>query len=287
MRTGCTGLCLGHHASFIPHCWRLSQRHPGTAQAVPCRWSIILCACFWHQLVGTLINPWSLRLAYRDWTRQYLTAASCPVLSKQLLAYRWVVPSVWTPIVTVLVLSSLHAWPGSPARACSLILAGLLLWQLIEYSLHRFLFHAHPQGQPAIVAHFLFHGCHHKFPSDPLRLVFPPLPASAIAAGIWAALRLVLSQVGALCAQVPAMPVLCAVSSPACNIAVHCACQRSSALLTLYYQLQIVVVMAWPSLIWPCTPASSACPFLKCMLAMLAGHRTASICRCHCWVLGL
>ena len=42
---------------------------------------------------------------------------------------------------------------------------------------------------------FLFHGCHHKYPLDATRLVFPPLPAAAVAAGIVAVLRLFLSPV--------------------------------------------------------------------------------------------
>ena len=51
------------------------------------------------------------------------------------------------------------------------------------------------QGYWGITLHFLFHGCHHKFPTDALRLVFPPLPAAAIAAGIWGSLRACLCQV--------------------------------------------------------------------------------------------
>lgn len=72
---------------------------------------------------------------------------------------------------------------------------GVMLWQLIEYCIHRYMFHAVPRGYWAITLHFLFHGCHHKYPTDSLRLVFPPLPAALIAstilAGLWVALPMV------------------------------------------------------------------------------------------------
>ena len=59
-----------------------------------------------------------------------------------------------------------------------LFISGLLAWTLMEYTLHRFLFHAEdkwlPHNNLAMTMHFLFHGIHHAFPMDKLRLVFPP-----------------------------------------------------------------------------------------------------------------
>ncbi len=50
-----------------------------------------------------------------------------------------------------------------------------------RYCVHRFLFHARPRGYWAVTLHFGVHGCHHKFPADAARLVFPPLPAALVA----------------------------------------------------------------------------------------------------------
>lgn len=59
------------------------------------------------------------------------------------------------------------------------------------------MFHSIP-GQPwAIAAHFALHGCHHKFPLDASRLVFPPLPAAAVALAVYGLLRALLPQVRA------------------------------------------------------------------------------------------
>jgi dihydroceramide fatty acyl 2-hydroxylase len=40
-----------------------------------------------------------------------------------------------------------------------------------------------------VTLHFLFHGCHHRYPHDGLRLVMPPLPGAGIALCIFSVLR--------------------------------------------------------------------------------------------------
>lgn len=66
--------------------------------------------------------------------------------------------------------------------------AGCFLWTFTEYTLHRFLFHGEdtwmaqlPPWPMLLTGHFLLHGQHHCFPSDKMRLVFPPLPACVLA----------------------------------------------------------------------------------------------------------
>ena len=61
---------------------------------------------------------------------------------------------------------------------------GLFVWTLVEYVMHRFLFHYMPPDKPwAQRLHFIFHGVHHDYPSDAKRLVLPPsvsIPLAAI-----------------------------------------------------------------------------------------------------------
>ena len=64
-----------------------------------------------------------------------------------------------------------------------------------RYAIHRCVFHARPRGYWAITLHFGFHGCHHKFPADAARLVFPPLPAATVAALLRAAAHALLPSV--------------------------------------------------------------------------------------------
>ena len=51
---------------------------------------------------------------------------------------------------------------------------GLLTWTVTEYMLHRFIFHYHPTSDFGKKLHFIFHGVHHDYPRDRLRLVMPP-----------------------------------------------------------------------------------------------------------------
>ncbi len=60
---------------------------------------------------------------------------------------------------------------------------GLLTWTITEYLLHRFVFHYHPNSKFGRKIHFIFHGVHHDYPRDRLRLVMPPsvsLPLAAV-----------------------------------------------------------------------------------------------------------
>lgn len=88
--------------------------------------------------------------------------------------YWWMIPLIWLPIVFYVEWQALQG--GISASAIPLYMAGgLLIWTLLEYSLHRFLFHAATSTYWWNTIHYLLHGCHHKHPQDPNRLVFPPL----------------------------------------------------------------------------------------------------------------
>lgn len=64
-----------------------------------------------------------------------------------------------------------------------LVLLGVAVWTLTEYSLHRFIFHYQPKSEFGEKVHFIFHGVHHDYPNDSRRLVMPPsvsLPLAVI-----------------------------------------------------------------------------------------------------------
>eukprot|EP00798_Chlamydomonas_sp_ICE-L_P020005 gene20005-26718_t len=102
----------------------------------------------------------------------------------------WVVPLFWLPIFSAAALHSCISLGTSLADLVALLLVGVVAWQLLEYLIHRFIFHADLRSYWGITFHFLFHGCHHKYPMDRLRLVFPPLPASALVGIVYTCLHL-------------------------------------------------------------------------------------------------
>ncbi|XP_064885025.1 fatty acid 2-hydroxylase isoform X2 [Columba livia] len=92
-----------------------------------------------------------------------------------------------------------------------IFLVGMFLWSLLEYLIHRFVFHMKPPASNyyLITLHFLLHGQHHKSPFDSSRLVFPPVPASLVIGFFYGVLQLLLPEVlglsvfvGGLCGYV-------------------------------------------------------------------------------------
>ncbi len=93
---------------------------------------------------------------------------------------------VWLPIAVYLAWVSVQRSSGAgfPAFVPECMLAGLFLWTLAEYTLHRFLFHHKPTNAWQERIMFLFHGIHHAQPQVKTRLVMP-LPVSITAAVIF------------------------------------------------------------------------------------------------------
>ncbi|KAI9845912.1 MAG: fatty acid alpha-hydroxylase [Sclerophora amabilis] len=123
--------------------------------------------------------------------RHYKGGASAPLFGNFLEPLSktpwWVVPTIWLPPVaygTYLSREGLSGW----SSVAALWLFGLALWTLIEYILHRGLFHVDrylPDNRVAITGHFLLHGIHHYLPMDKLRLVMPPTLFIVLAAPFW------------------------------------------------------------------------------------------------------
>lgn len=87
----------------------------------------------------------------------------------------WVIPLVWLPVnfyIFSIALRNINTFV-----AVLFWVIGLCAWTLIEYCMHRFIFHIDyflPDNQLAFTVHFLMHGVHHYLPMDRLRLVMPP-----------------------------------------------------------------------------------------------------------------
>ncbi len=85
---------------------------------------------------------------------------------------------VYGPIVAAL--AAWSAYRLGPATTLGGALAGYVLWTLVEYFGHRFVFHWELKSKFGARLHFLIHGIHHDYPSDPLRLVMPLLMSAPI-----------------------------------------------------------------------------------------------------------
>lgn len=77
---------------------------------------------------------------------------------------------IYVPVISWM----LWQWGGSLIALLGLFAGGLFVWTFTEYVLHRFLFHWVPPGKWGERLHFVWHGVHHDYPNDRLRLVMPP-----------------------------------------------------------------------------------------------------------------
>ncbi|HEY0297585.1 MAG TPA: sterol desaturase family protein [Arachidicoccus sp.] len=84
------------------------------------------------------------------------------------------------PLFIFIPVIGFFVWEAFAALDCSgwyfleYYVIGLLVWSLTEYILHRYIFHFVPKSSWGLRLHFIFHGVHHDYPKDRLRLVMPP-----------------------------------------------------------------------------------------------------------------
>ena len=86
---------------------------------------------------------------------------------------------IYIPVIVACFLKA----QGSYFSISMLFISGLFVWTFVEYALHRFLFHWTPPGKWGKRLHFIWHGVHHDYPNDRLRLILPPsvsIPLSSL-----------------------------------------------------------------------------------------------------------
>jgi len=107
-----------------------------------------------------------------------------------------VVPIIWVPVVVYFLGVAIKGGEAAGAVGSGYIfptfLAGVFLWSLAEYTLHRFMFHFQPRTPWQEKVVFLFHGIHHLQPQCKTRLVMPPAVSIPLAVVFYGAFRLVL-----------------------------------------------------------------------------------------------
>lgn len=83
--------------------------------------------------------------------------------------------ALYLPVVGYMLYVSLWRRQLSFVAVAALFLLGILLWTLIEYLIHRYIFHYEPKTRWGKQLHFVIHGVHHDYPNDARRLVMPPV----------------------------------------------------------------------------------------------------------------
>jgi 4-hydroxysphinganine ceramide fatty acyl 2-hydroxylase len=81
---------------------------------------------------------------------------------------------LYMPVVGYMLYLSLWQRKLSILAVGGLFVLGILLWTLIEYLIHRYIFHYEPKSHLGKRLHYIVHGVHHDYPNDARRLVMPP-----------------------------------------------------------------------------------------------------------------
>jgi len=80
------------------------------------------------------------------------------------------------------------------AEAIALFFMGWLVFSLLEYSAHRFLFHMNTDTPVKARIQYTFHGNHHEFPKDKERLAMPPIVSVLVASLLFFVFKLLFGQ---------------------------------------------------------------------------------------------
>ncbi len=94
----------------------------------------------------------------------------------------------YVPVVAGAVLWNVLAESAPPWALAALPLAGLLVWTLLEYVLHRVAFHVPLRGSLFAATRFL-HGEHHVDPADPVHILTRPAFSFPMALLLWCLFR--------------------------------------------------------------------------------------------------
>ncbi|WP_243403291.1 sterol desaturase family protein [Sphingobacterium haloxyli] len=105
---------------------------------------------------------------------------------ESLTKVHYTVPLIfWIPVIGYFIYKAYAKGEMSVGNIALYYFAGLAFWTLAEYVLHRWVFHYEPTSSWGKRIHFIFHGVHHDYPKDRLRLVMPLSASIPLAAVIY------------------------------------------------------------------------------------------------------
>jgi 4-hydroxysphinganine ceramide fatty acyl 2-hydroxylase len=82
---------------------------------------------------------------------------------------------LYGPIIALMLYLAIAHNKLSLLAVLGFFIFGILIWTLLEYVIHRYVFHYQPKTRWGKLLHFIMHGVHHDYPNDGTRLVMPPI----------------------------------------------------------------------------------------------------------------
>ena len=82
---------------------------------------------------------------------------------------------LYVPVISYFLYRAFTDGNMSIFTVVALFVVGVFMWTLLEYVVHRYVFHYEPKTRAGKMLHFIIHGVHHDYPNDASRLVLPPV----------------------------------------------------------------------------------------------------------------
>jgi 4-hydroxysphinganine ceramide fatty acyl 2-hydroxylase len=92
---------------------------------------------------------------------------------------------LYLPVIGWMLYAAFFRCHLSILAVAGLFALGVLSWTLLEYIIHRYVFHYEPTSRWGERLHFIVHGVHHDYPNDSRRLVMPPSVSIPLAILFW------------------------------------------------------------------------------------------------------
>ncbi|MFD1631632.1 sterol desaturase family protein [Pseudopedobacter beijingensis] len=119
-----------------------------------------------------------------------------PVLESLTKTRPWVIYILYIPVCLYMLYYSHTSLGFSIGQVFKVFFMALAIWSLFEYIAHRYLFHFETDSKWGQRIVYIFHGNHHEYPRDRMRLFMPPVPsiilASVIFTAIWFLSKLIM-----------------------------------------------------------------------------------------------
>jgi len=92
---------------------------------------------------------------------------------------------LYLPVIGWMLYAAFFRCHLSILAVAGLFALGVLSWTLLEYIIHRYVFHYEPTSRWGERLHFIVPGVHHDYPNDSRRLVMPPSVSIPLAILFW------------------------------------------------------------------------------------------------------
>ncbi len=118
-----------------------------------------------------------------------------PILEVLTKTRLWIIAVLYSIVALCLLYVFVSHYSGTVPQALLYFAIGFFSWTLGEYLLHRFLYHKLKDASYDSGIQYLFHGIHHKYPSDDDRIILPPVPGLLIASILMGIFYLIMGRI--------------------------------------------------------------------------------------------